>query len=222
MMYRTLIVSLLCTLTLFGCESKKSVDSAETSPEAPKEAAEKPTQKAPAKTEDAPKTEEKVAENTKEAPNPGGEPLGVGGTPKNIEPGQTNVYGSRFTIIEEPKALAAVIDSSPAEDQLVKVSAKIEKVCQSKGCWMTLQADGVKYPVRVKMKEYGFFVPMNSAGMDVIAEGTLEKTQLSQDEAQHYADDEAANTGKPAEKIDGPQDTYIFMANAIEITSAKS
>ena len=51
-------------------------------------------------------------------------------------------------------------------------------------------------------------------------EGTLERTTIEQDVAQHYADDEAKATGKPAPKIEGPQDTYQFVATAVQITKA--
>ena len=38
---------------------------------------------------------------------------------------------------------------------------------------------------------------------------------------EHYADDEAENTGKPAEKIDGPQESYEFTASAVQIENPK-
>lgn len=149
--------------------------------------------------------------------------LGVGATPEDIKPGESNVYGSTFTIIEPPITLASAIERAGSEGVgPYKVEATIEKVCQAKGCWFTLDAEGVEMPIRVKMKEYAFFVPRNSATLPVVLEGTFKQVTIPQDEAQHYADDEAAHTGKPAKKIDGPVDSWMFMANAVQIDHKKS
>lgn len=202
---------ILSTLSvLVACEPKTA---APTTPEAPV------TQAEPAKptAEDTKPAEEAKPEDKKEAAADTNI-LGVGKTPEDIKPGESNVYGARFTIIEEPIELAAAIDKAASAEGPYKVNAKIEKVCQVKGCWFTLKSEGVEIPIRVKMKDYAFFVPKNAEGLPAVLEGTFKKTQLPQDEAQHYADDEAKATGKPAKKIDGPLDTYMFMASAIQIT----
>lgn len=200
---------ILSTLSvLVACEPKTPP----TTPEAPV------TEVAPV----APTAEEtKPSEEAKPAPKEVAADagvLGVGKTPEDIKSGESNVYGSRFTIIEEPIELAAAIGKAAETEGPYKVNAKIEKVCQVKGCWFTLKSEGVEIPIRVKMKDYAFFVPKNAEGLPAVLEGTFKKTQLPQDEAQHYADDEAKATGKPAKKIDGPLDTYMFMASAIQIT----
>ena len=85
----------------------------------------------------------------------------------------------------------------------------------------TLDADGVEMPIRVKMKDYAFFVPRNAATLPVVLEGTFKQVTIPQDEAQHYADDEAAHTGKPAKKIEGDVDSWMFMASAVQIDHTK-
>ncbi len=87
---------------------------------------------------------------------------------------------------------------------------------------MMLDGEGVELPIRVKMKGYKFFVPKNSDGAAAVLEGTLQKTVIKKAEAQHYADDAAKGTGKPPEKVAGDVDSYIFMANAIQLTKPKS
>lgn len=144
--------------------------------------------------------------------------LGLGKTPSDIEPGQDNVYGGRFTIIEKPMTLASAISKADSLKGPVKVSAKVEKVCQKKGCWFTMKSDGVKETIRVTMKDYKFFIPTNAMGLPAVLEGTLTKKQIPQKDAQHFADDEAEGTGKPAAKITGPQNVYSFTATAVQIT----
>lgn len=202
-------LSLCGALALTACE--KTPPAADpTPPAAPAEA-----------TEPAPVAE--VAEPAAPAAPADANILGVGSTPEDIAAGASHVYGNNFTIIEEPLTLAAAIDKAGTEGEgPYKVSANVEKVCQAKGCWFTLKAADVPMPIRVKMKDYKFFVPRNSADMPVVLEGTFKQVTVPQDEAQHYADDEAANTGKPARKIDGPQQSWEFLASAVQITNDKT
>ena len=77
-----------------------------------------------------------------------------------------------------------------------KLKVKIEDVCQNKGCWMVVDlGNGDK--MRVTFKDYGFFVPKNSAGQTAVIEGIAKKKTTSVEELQHYAKDK----GKPDEEI---------------------
>lgn len=207
-----LAIGLMASLT--ACDQPKA-PATKASTDAPTKTA--AGEKKPAATKKPTDTKNEVAKK-KGHETGNGAILGVGKPPADIEPGQDNVYGARFTIIEEPIALAKAIADIDKNKGTVKVKASVEKVCQKKGCWFTLKADDVKYPIRVKMKDYAFFVPRNAMGLPAVIEGTLAKAQIPQEEAQHYADDAVEGTGKPAEKITGPQDTYTFMANAIQIS----
>lgn len=144
--------------------------------------------------------------------------LGLGETPEDITPGASHTYGSQPTIIEPPIALASAIEKAEASEGPYKIEAVVDQVCQKKGCWFTLNATDVTIPIRVKMKNYAFFIPKNAMGSKAVLEGTFKKTQISQDTAQHYADDAAEGTGEPAKKVDGPQDTYMFMASSVYLT----
>jgi hypothetical protein len=69
-----------------------------------------------------------------------------------------------------------------------KVKGTIEEVCQMKGCWMTLKNEqGAN--VRVTFKDYGFFVPKDVSGREVIIEGVASREILDEDVARHYAED---------------------------------
>lgn len=69
-----------------------------------------------------------------------------------------------------------------------KLSGVVEEVCQSKGCWMKIKNDQ-NQSVRVTFKDYGFFVPKDIAGREVIIEGDVSFKELEEDLAKHYADD---------------------------------
>ena len=89
-----------------------------------------------------------------------------------------------------------------------KVKATIEEVCQMKGCWMTLRnEEGAN--IRVTFKDYGFFVPKDISGKEVIIEGLAQKEVLEEDMARHYAED----GGK--EYNDSMRNTISFVAHGV-------
>ena len=94
-----------------------------------------------------------------------------------------------------------------------KMIAKVDEVCQAKGCWMKLDLpDGEQ--VMVKFKDYGFFMPKDIAGQEVIINGKAFVNEMSVDEQQHYAED----AGKSAEEVAAiitPKRTYSFEADGV-------
>lgn len=102
--------------------------------------------------------------------------------------------------------LADVLAKPQAHDgKTVLVEGTVRKACERKGCWMELAADGKdKSPgVRVTFKDYGFFVPLDSAGAQARVEGVLKVAELSDSRAQHYESEGAivprGADGKPRE-----------------------
>ncbi len=141
--------------------------------------------------------------------------------PGDLKPGEQGFYGAKFTVIEPPIALAKAIADAGEAPTTVKVEAEVQSVCKKKGCWFTMSGEGVDHAVRVKMKDYSFFVPKNSESAAVVAEGTLSHREIPQDEAQHYADD-AAEAGEAAKKVEGPQKVWEFTATAIELRATET
>ena len=50
----------------------------------------------------------------------------------------------------------------------LKFNANIKEVCSKKGCWMTLPAGKDDETIMVRFKDYGFFMPLDAAGKEVI------------------------------------------------------
>lgn len=89
------------------------------------------------------------------------------------------------------------------EGKTVRVEGQVRKACEKKGCWMEL-AEGAKGAgVRVTFKDYGFFVPLDSAGSAARVEGVVKVTELSDGMARHYEAEGAivprGADGKPRE-----------------------
>lgn len=94
-----------------------------------------------------------------------------------------------------------------------KMIAKVDEVCQAKGCWMKLDLpDGEQ--VMVKFQDYGFFMPKDIAGKEVVINGKAYVNEVPVDEQRHYAEDAGASKEEIA-KITEPKKTYSFMADGV-------
>ncbi|MEX2380212.1 MAG: DUF4920 domain-containing protein [Vicingaceae bacterium] len=97
----------------------------------------------------------------------------------------------------------------------VKIAAVAADVCQKKGCWMKVQlADGSE--MRIRFKDYGFFVPKDISGKEVVFDGIAVKEEVSVEDLKHFAEDE----GKSAEEIAAitePETKTSFIATGVLI-----
>lgn len=108
---------------------------------------------------------------------------------------------------------AAVFTNIKVGDTIpMKFKAKINEVCQSKGCWMKLDMGFDE--IQVTFKDYGFFMPKNVAGEEVIVEGVAFIKEMSVDEQRHYAED-ANKSEEEIAQITEPKKTYSFEARGV-------
>lgn len=107
------------------------------------------------------------------------------------------IYGDSVTTenAKNINSLPQILQSGQKAN--VKVSAKVLDVCPKKGCWMKLQVND-SITAFVKMKDYGFFVPLDIKGKTVIIEGESFIKETSVQELRHYAED----ARKPASEIE--------------------
>lgn len=96
-----------------------------------------------------------------------------------------------------------------------KVETVINSCCKKKGCWMRVAlADGKE--MKVTFKDYGFFVPLESAGKPVIMQGHAYYDTLSVEEVKHYAED-AGKTEAEIDAITQPEAVLAFEATGVII-----
>jgi uncharacterized protein YdeI (BOF family) len=81
----------------------------------------------------------------------------------------------------------AVAGMAEAAEEPVVIETEVVQVCQKKGCFF-IARDG-ETTARVKFEDYGFFIPTDSAGKTVTLAGTLQRIELSPEQAAHYASD---------------------------------
>ncbi|MEL6356875.1 MAG: DUF4920 domain-containing protein [Bacteroidota bacterium] len=94
--------------------------------------------------------------------------------------------------------------------QALSVKGEVREVCQAKGCWMTIGDE----EMMVKFKDYGFFVPKDISGRQVVMHGKAYYQVTPLEELRHYAED----AGKSAEEIAAitePKKELRFLASGV-------
>ena len=96
----------------------------------------------------------------------------------------------------------------------VKVVGMVDAVCQTKGCWMNIAGGEGQEDLFVQFEDYGFFMPKDIAGRQVVMEGKAYRDVTSVEDLKHFAEDE----GKTAEEIAAitePLEELKFMATGV-------
>ena len=101
----------------------------------------------------------------------------------------------------------------PGDTLKTKFTATVIDVCKAKGCWMKVKLqDGNE--AMITFKDYGFFMPKDITGKEVIVGGLGFVEEMTVDDQRHYA----ADGGKSQEEIAqivSPKKTYGFEADGV-------
>lgn len=125
-------------------------------------------------------------------------------------------YGEKITAdgaVPINDAVAKLNDGKEKVDG--KIKAKITDVCPKKGCWLKLElANGET--AMVKMKDYGFFLPVAAIGKTVVIDGEVKVKTTSVAELKHYAED-AKKSKEEIAKITEPKKEVRVEAKGIVV-----
>ena len=94
-----------------------------------------------------------------------------------------------------------------------RVTGKVLEVCQEKGCWMRMEK-GNGETLMVKFKDYGFFMPKDIVGKEVMLDGEAVVKQVSVKQQQHYAKD-AGKSEEEIARIKEPKRELQFVAKGV-------
>jgi hypothetical protein len=130
---------------------------------------------------------------------------------------QENIFGAPIANLDAVKSfdeVSAMLDQADSVKTVLR--ARVSDVCQAKGCWMNItdMASGEEETIFVQFLDYGFFVPKDIAGREVIIEGVAYRDETSIEELKHFAED----AGKSAEEIaaiTAPVVEKKFMASGV-------
>lgn len=115
--------------------------------------------------------------------------------------------------------LAEVVSQLETDATLeeTKITAKIVDVCPNKGCWLKVELPDGKQAT-VKMKDYGFFVPLAAKGKTVVIEGQASIKTVSVNELRHFAED-AKKSKAEIDAITQPKKEVNILAKGIVVVS---
>ncbi|WP_242693057.1 DUF4920 domain-containing protein [Sabulibacter ruber] len=136
-------------------------------------------------------------------------------TASTATPEKVTTYGDKFSAegaisAAELPALLTSQDSAKA-----KVATSIVDVCQAKGCWMNVAVEGQE-PMRVTFKNYGFFMPKDIAGKEVVFEGVALRDTVSVEDQRHFAED-AGKSKEEIAAITKPKPSITFVASGVQV-----
>ena len=96
-----------------------------------------------------------------------------------------------------------------------KIKGKVSEVCQEKGCWMKMDMENGE-KLMVTFKNYGFFMPKNIVGQEVVLDGEATVKEVSIKQLRHYAGD-AGKSKEEIEKIKEPKRELQFVAKGVVV-----
>lgn len=126
-------------------------------------------------------------------------------------------YGGKVTA-KTSMPLAAIKNELNTKDTVYTATmGEVSKVCQKKGCWMTIKSMENEDPVfTVKFKDYGFFMPKEISGDKVLAQGKAFRQVTDVESLRHYARD-AGKSEEDIALITDPKEEWIFIADGVEL-----
>jgi hypothetical protein len=144
------------------------------------------------------------------APAPGAAPSSISA------PSSAKSFGA--PISPGPELALGDVLASPERfrDQVVTVDGQVRSACTRRGCWMELaESRDPKLPgCRVTFKDYGFFVPTDSAGAHAKVQGTLGVNTLPAERVAHL---ESEGGNFPRKNADGSVDELRLVATGVEL-----
>lgn len=126
-------------------------------------------------------------------------------------------FGEKITdvdVLTKAEVIEKYKNLKPGDTLNLKFASEVKDVCQKKGCWMKMDMgnqDGM-----VRFKDYGFFMPKDIAGKEVIVAGKAYVEEMSVEDQQHYAED-AGKTADEVAAITASKRTLAFEANGVLI-----
>jgi hypothetical protein len=154
--------------------------------------------------------------------NSKGEPVAknVQNAPVDLKAGDKITRGEPLSGEARKVSLDKVL-KEPAKfaDQKVAVEGVIVRSCKKEGCWMEMAEKEGGRSVRVTFGDHAFYIPLNSAGMKVKAEGVFKTKTLSKEHVDHLIKDDGAKFEN--RNADGTVTEVSFDATGVELTKIK-
>jgi hypothetical protein len=146
------------------------------------------------------------------------------GTPATAEPAvsasaarpEVQTYGAKLSAGEAESIDRVLAEPGRFAGRTVLVEGHVRRACTRKGCWMELSSAPEKESpgCRVTFKDYGFFVPTDSAGSRARVEAAVEVAELKPSHVSHLEQEGAHFASKSP---DGSAKEVRLVATGVEM-----
>lgn len=137
---------------------------------------------------------------------------------------ESATYGAGVRLAETT-SVSSILDAPESfVGKEVRVEGRVKEVCEMAGCWLEIEAgdpsaDGRVLKVKVRDGEIEF--PMSSRGKQAIAQGKVERLEMTRPKYLKYLKHIAAEQGKELEEAsivgEGPFHLYQIAGTGAEI-----
>ena len=128
------------------------------------------------------------------------------------EDGRAQNFGAPIALDAETSLKDVISHPERYAEGPVLIKGRVTDVCQKRGCW-TVLADG-DARVRIRFKNYGFFLPRDATGKLALAEGEVRVEVQSERTARHYASE---SKSEDPEAIVGERRVVAFTASGVRL-----
>ena len=125
-------------------------------------------------------------------------------------------YGAPIRSTNEKPLSEVLANSGTLAGQTVVVEGEVRRACSRKGCWMEIAegADKSQPGCRVTFRDYGFFVPTDSAGSKARVEAAVQSTRVEPSMVEHLESEGATFASREA---DGSARETRLVASGVEL-----
>jgi hypothetical protein len=125
-------------------------------------------------------------------------------------------YGAALAPAAAVKLGSVLGEPDRYKDKTVTVEGNVRRACSRRGCWMEIAdaSDPTAPGCRVTFKDYGFFVPTDSAGSQARVQGVVAVETVAAAYVQHLEEEGARFSGKSA---DGTAREVRLIASGVEL-----
>jgi hypothetical protein len=126
-------------------------------------------------------------------------------------------FGAPIGAGESVKLASLLHEPEKYADKSLIIEAEVRRACSRKGCWMEIaeSSDQAAAGCRVTFKDYGFFVPLDSAGAHARVQGSITVETVAANYVKHLEEEGARFARKNA---DGTADEVRLVATGVELT----
>ena len=143
----------------------------------------------------------------------------VQNAPVELKSGETITRGAALVKGTKKVSLEKVMTNPDKyAGKAVAVEGVIVRSCKKEGCWMEMAAKEGAKSVRVTFGDHAFFIPLNSAGLKVKAQGTFKTKVLSKEHVDHLINDDGAKFDN--RNADGTVTEVSFDATGVELSKS--